>query len=484
MAEKLKKMQLTLRGSLPELEKEEQEQIDNLMRVYQSAKRYSFNRLLENNRMNELKKDVMAKFGLNARYSYAAIKDAEGTIKSQKELIKEEIYETKEKLKKSIKKLEKVKAPLKRKGIYTRIDKLTTKLNRYEKHLKEGTIPKVIFGGRGNLMKLQKGKISREEWRELRSNAFYSVGGKIDGGNQNLRITQVEDDMFQLRINIGKRKWIYTRLWIPGRYADYLKQAIKGGYSVRSVRRDKYEIHISSDRHEPEPDLSNGVAGFDVNTDNISVTIATRDGNFRASKVFKCPELLYARSNRRKWLLGNLVKKAFEWIKSHLVKTVAIERLKLRKTFDTNKKYNRKVSSFTYRKAIGLIKSRAIKEKIAIKEVNPRFSSFIGEYKYTSTYGLSIHQAAAFVIARRAMGYMERMPKIMLMFINFIKEGDPLVKPMEGLKKWGLLYGVMKRVANSKIQNVLCAFGSSRGLDDAETVNSVLHGAIPCPTRR
>ncbi|MBU4202316.1 MAG: hypothetical protein KKE96_01425 [Candidatus Altiarchaeota archaeon] len=477
-------MQLTLRGSLPELEKEEQEQIDNLMRVYQSAKRYSFNRLLEKHRMNELKKDVMAKFGLNARYSYAAIKDAEGIIKSQKELIKKEIYETKEKLKKSRKKVEKVKAPLKRKWILARIDKLTTKLNRYEKHLEEGTIPKVIFGGRENFMKLQNGETSRDKWRTIRSNAFYSVGGKIDGGNQNLRITQMENNIFQLRINIGVRRWIYTRLWVPSRYVEYLQQAINGSYSVRVVRRDEYEIHISSDHQGIELDFSNGVAGFDINTDNISVTIATRNGNFKVSKVFKCPELIYARSNRRKWLLGNLVMEAFEWIKFYDVRTVAIENLKLRKTFDTNKKYNRKVSSFTYAKAIELIKSRAIKEKVAIKGVNPRFSSFIGEYKYTSTYGLSIHQAAAFVIARRAMGYMERVPKILLMFINFLKEGDPLAKPMEGLKKWGLLYGVMKRVANSKIQNALYAFGSSVGLDDMETVNSVLHGAIPCPTCR
>jgi len=476
-------MQLTLRGTLQGLEKEEQEQIDNLMRVYQSAKRYSFNRLLEDYKVNELKKDVMAKFDMNARYSYAAIKDAEGTIKSQRELIKEEVYETREKLKKSGKKLEKVTVPLKQKGIRARIDKLTAKLNRYEKHLEEGTIPKVIFGGRENFMKLQKGEITKEEWKKRRSSVFYSVGGKIDGGNQNLRIRHLEDNMFQLRINIGERRWIYSRLWIPSRYVDYLKQAIKGSYSVRVVRRSKYEVHVSSEHQGDEPDLSNGAAGFDINTNNISVTIATRDGNLKASKVFRCPELLYARSNRREWLLGNLVKEAFEWIKSYHVKTVAIENLKLRKTFDTNKKYNRKVSNFIHAKATELIKSRAIKEKIAVKEVNPKFSSFIGEYKYASTYGLSVHQAAAFVIARRAMDYMERIPKIPLMFINFVKRENPLVKPMEGLKKWGLLYGVMKRAANSKIQNVLCAFGSSIGLDDVETVNSVLHGAIPCPTR-
>jgi len=81
------------------------------------------------------------------------------------------------------------------------------------------------------------------------------------------------------------------------------------------------------------------------------------------------------------------------------------------------------------------------------------------------------------------MDYMGRVPKIQLMFINFVKKEDLLVKPMEGLKKWGLLYGVMKRVANGKIQDVLCAFGSLIGLGDPETVNSVLHGVIPCPTR-
>ncbi|MBU4267153.1 MAG: hypothetical protein L6243_06675 [Candidatus Altiarchaeales archaeon] len=300
-------MQLTIRGALPELEKGEQEQIDNLMRVYQSAKRYSFNRLLEEHNMNEVRKDVMDKFGLNARYSYPATKDAEGIIKSQKELIKWEIYETKEKLKKSRKKLEKVRAPLKRKGIHARIDKLTTKLNRYEKHREEGTIPKVVFGGRENFIKLQKGELTKEEWKKLRSNALCSIGAEIDGGNQNLRIEHLDENHFRLRINVDTRKWIYSPMWIPSRYVEYLKQAIRGSYSVRVVRRDKYEVHISSDHQGIALDFSNGVAGFDINTDNISVTIATRDGNFRASKVFKCPELLYARSNRRDWLLGNLV---------------------------------------------------------------------------------------------------------------------------------------------------------------------------------
>ncbi|GAH10430.1 unnamed protein product, partial [marine sediment metagenome] len=58
-------------------------------------------------------------------------------------------------------------------------------------------------------------------------------------------------------------------------------------------------------------------------------------------------------------------------------------------------------------------------------QVSPRFTSFIGEYKYAATYGISVHQAAAFVIARRAMGFSEKIPKILLRFITFVKKADP-----------------------------------------------------------
>jgi len=228
--------------------------------------------------------------------------------------------------------------------------------------------------------------------------------------------------------------------------------------------------------------ITNGVAGFDINPDNISVTITTPNGNFRASKMFKCHELFYARRNRRDWLLGNLVKDIFEWLKLFDTKAIAIENLKFKRAFDTNNKCNRRYANFIYAKATQLILSRALKEQIAVIQVNPKFTSFIGEYKYAATYGLSIHQAAALVIARRAMGFSEKIPKILLRFITFVKKGDPLVKPMAGFRKWGILYGVMKRVANSKLQKMLYAFSLAIGLNDIEMVNSVLHGAIPCHT--
>ena len=475
-------MQLTIKGGLIDVINEHD--MCGLSRRFQSAKRYGFNRILESQDFNGLKKDIMDKFDLNARYAYAAMLDAEEIISSQKKLIKEEISKTKSKIKNSMAKLKKVKDKLKRKGIYARIYKLNNKLKRYEQYRKTGTIPKVIFGGRRVFLDLQREKITKEEWTNLRSNAFYSIGGMMDGGNRNLRITHTNGNMFELRINIGYRKWNHQKLWIPDKYIDILKLIISNNpYSVRVIKKNQWEVHISADYlKESKENITNGVAGFDINPDNISVTITTPNGNFKSSKMFKCHELTYVRRNRREWLLGNLVKDAFEWLKSFDVSTIAIENLKFKRAFDTNNKCNRKFANFIYAKATQLILSRALKKQISVIQVNPKFTSFIGEYKYAATYGLSVHQAAALVIARRAMGFSEKIPKILLKFIYFIKKDDPLVKPMEGFKKWGLLYGTMKRVANSKLQNVLYAFSSTIELNDIEMVNSVLHGVIPCHT--
>ena len=46
-----------------------------------------------------------------------------------------------------------------------------------------------------------------------------------------------------------------------------------------------------------------------------------------------------------------------------------------------------------------------------IKQVNPAFSSVIGRVKFMERYGLSAHQAAALVLARRLLGCSERIPR-------------------------------------------------------------------------
>jgi len=82
-----------------------------------------------------------------------------------------------------------------------------------------------------------------------------------------------------------------------------------------------------------------------------------------------------------------------------------------------NKKANRMKSMFAYRKMIQAIESRANKMGVAVTEVNPAFTSVSGKLKYMRKFGISIHQAAAFTIGRRGLGYKEKAPKVLKRYI-------------------------------------------------------------------
>ena len=55
--------------------------------------------------------------------------------------------------------------------------------------------------------------------------------------------------------------------------------------------------------------------------------------------------------------------------------------------------------------------SRGHRQGVEICQVNPAFSSLIGRVKFMERYGLSVHQAAALVLARRLLGCSERIPR-------------------------------------------------------------------------
>jgi hypothetical protein len=54
---------------------------------------------------------------------------------------------------------------------------------------------------------------------------------------------------------------------------------------------------------------------------------------------------------------------------------------------------------------------KALRRGLSIVQVNPAYSTVIGKHKYANAYGMSIHEAAAFVLARRGQGRKERLPK-------------------------------------------------------------------------
>ena len=75
-----------------------------------------------------------------------------------------------------------------------------------------------------------------------------------------------------------------------------------------------------------------------------------------------------------------------------------------------SRKYSRMLSSFSYGKIKTCFLSRGYRQGVEVQQVNPAFSSVIGRVKFMERYGLSVHQAAALVLARRLLGCSERIP--------------------------------------------------------------------------
>lgn len=432
-------MKLTVKGILINVNKEVEFEINRLMTVFSSAKRYGFKRLLEGNMKNGvIEKDISRKYGLNIRQSKDALEKAREIIASQKKLLKENYNNYSNKVRQVEKELEKAKLEKKINALTSKLNKRKKKQQFYKNHIDKNTIPKVIFGGRKNFIKRCKGQITNKEWKELRDNNYYSRGDRTKKGNPNLRII-VKNNMTFLEIstlNRDKRNWaikIQVPLYLPQKQSkktgkingrnyrqmvlDYLET--NEAYKVELIKKEgKIYVHIIIDESKISEykeiyTKDNGIIGIDTNPDGFALTKVDEDGNYRWGTYLKQHELLYARTNRRDNLCGELAKEAIEIAKVEGC-AIAIEDLKFKNDRDVKVKFARIKSQFVYSKLLSALETKAKREGIQVIKVKPQYTSKIGLYKYSNQYGLNVHESAALVIGRRAYGYNnEKVPKLL-----------------------------------------------------------------------
>ncbi|AHM57925.1 transposase (plasmid) [Peptoclostridium acidaminophilum DSM 3953] len=426
--------------------------LDALMREFCASRRYAFNRLLEGFTPNELNKAIPAMFKLNKRYAEDATMLAKAIISSQKELLPYQLEGVQGKISKTEQKLsdyesgrktpQKVDLETCLKGLGRRLEKLRAREAYLTDCMEKGTIPKVIFGGRKNFYARMNGKLNSSEWKDIRSNELYSRGDKSKSGNLNIRIFY-EDGRFFLEIadTIGKdakakhSPRIREELVIPDKFFEEIVDFVvpdKGydmkakkhvdvykPYTVQILRKNgEYFVTLIMDEDVPGSEMEYGaqitsdlVAGIDVNIDRIAVSILSKNGNFRKSKVFYCHEMEYVSSNRRDNVAGETAKAVIDYLLSENVGAVVLEDIKIKQDHDTDNKFNRLTHSFAKTKIQNCLIRRALRNGFRVKKVNPAYTSVIGRFKYSKLYGLSVHEAASFAIGRRGLGFAEKVPR-------------------------------------------------------------------------
>ena len=166
------------------------------------------------------------------------------------------------------------------------------------------------------------------------------------------------------------------------------------------------EVAITTDRRR-------GAIGVDLNADHLAVAETDASGNYL--NAWRVPLVTYGKSQRQsEALIGDAVASVVEYARE-VGKPIVIKRLDFRQKKAVlegeSRRYSRMLSSFSYGKVKAYFISRGYRQGVEVHQVNPAFSSVIGRVKFMERYGLTVHQAAALVLARRLLGCSERIPR-------------------------------------------------------------------------
>ena len=285
-----------------------------------------------------------------------------------------------------------------------------------------------------------------QEWREVRSNEFFVLGSRDETAGCQLCVASVNNDgtlTLRLRMPDGLAELHGKYLVVPNvrfayghekvlaalgsntEYAVYRRK--HGEKAARATtlgqaisyrfKRDAKGWRVFATTELPEVEVTTdrcrGAIGVDLNADHVAVAETDASGNYL--KAWRVPLVTYGKSHHQaEALIGDAVAGVVEYARG-VGKPLVIEKLDFRQKKAVlegeSRKYSRMLSSFAYGKVKAYFLSRGYREGVEVHQVNPAYSSVIGRVKFMERYGLTVHQAAALVLARRYLGCSERIPR-------------------------------------------------------------------------
>ena len=334
-----------------------------------------------------------------------------------------------------------------------RLANLQSKLAALEADVEAGRV-RLCFGSKRLWRKqhhlVANGYASHDEWlrdwQQARSDELFLLGSRDEAAGCQLCVATVADDgTLTLRLRMpdclapqhGKYLVIQGVRFVYGHeqvlaaldsnaeYARYRRE--RGDKAARETelgqaisyrfKRDEKGWRVFATTQMTEvtvvTDQQRGAIGVDLNVDHLAVVETDASGNY--VNAFSVPLVTYGKlQHQAEAIIGDAVASVVAYARK-AGKPIVIERLDFRQKKvaleGENRRYSRMLSSFSYGKIKACFLSRGYRQGVEIHQVNPAFSSVIGRVKFMERYGLSVHQAAALVLARRLLGCSERIPR-------------------------------------------------------------------------
>lgn len=324
------------------------------------------------------------------------------------------------------------------KRLKSRMGFLTFKQNRFEEELKQlkTKVSSAVFGSK----RLFKSQYTKDEYKNHHSSWVrkwehsryhqMTISGRKDSGSGNFVFRYDTDEKIVYFHTPSGVNVQMNHLTFP--YGqEKVESAIQKQVNCKNKKKYGKPIGWSVEDHGPyyifkcivneeenkyvNFSKGDGIIGIDCNVDHFAISNINRKGQLISSWSLNFD----IRGKSSNQITKMIEVEAIELVHSAVreKKPIAIEILDMTQSKVSNrygnKKANFKRSLFAYDKMITAIKSRSEKMGVAVFEVNPAYTSQIGKIKYMKRFGISIHEAASFVIARRAMGFKEQLPPVL-----------------------------------------------------------------------
>src|ERR1017187_7615384 len=294
---------------------------------------------------------------------------------------------------------------------------------------------KVIFGGRRSFLDRAQGRISREEWRAKRLMALYIEGHAksygAQGGNHLVTLDFASDRVIY---HGPDGRDFPLRLLLSRKSREYRRRLIELQARCETLRDVPFtvtfnEAEIALSWSEPPAPAACGIAGrvlaLDLNPARLGWAVVARlaePGSCRcvAWGVFEYSDFArrlgfasddprsLAQNNKRRYELAVLAKKVAFLATHHRVCAAARERLVLGPgDHGKGRRFNRLINQVWFRR--GLLEPltrRLAAAGIAQIEVNPAYSSKLGNHLWADLLRIPDPACAAVELGRRAIWHV------------------------------------------------------------------------------
>ena len=221
----------------------------------------------------------------------------------------------------------------------------------------------------------------------------------------------------QARAESKARVRAAIRAATPGQSPKFSQKLIDGGVAItwRFMRQldGSWRVSFTTTIAEVQPTTSRllGALGVDFNAGFVSVAEADRFGNLLYARNLKVPTMGRS-ADQRSAAMAEAVKRIVEQCR-RTAKPLVIEDLdfsRKKKSEALGTRQRRTVSALAYAEFRRLCEARAHDAGVELVLVDPAYTSTQGLVRYACRRGWSVHQAAAGVIARRGLGFLEKAP--------------------------------------------------------------------------